>query len=72
MSSMMTQKCIPGTLLERTRIEESYILGQIVQSCMIIKGEPHADMLPMLEPPKIPTHAIAREELDRAVEDVIT
>ena len=59
-SSMMPQKCIGGTLLERTRIEASYVVGQMVQACLLTKGEPHADMLPMLELPKLALHAMAR------------
>ena len=59
-SSMMPQKCISGTLLERARIEASYVVGQMVQACLLTKGEPHADMLPMLELPKLALHAMAR------------
>jgi argininosuccinate lyase len=58
-SSMMPNKCIPGSLFERARIEAGYVIGQMMQAATLIKGEPHGDMLPMLEPPKIACHAMA-------------
>ena len=58
-SSMMPNKCIPGSLFERARIEAGYVVGQMMQASVLVKGEPHGDMLPMLEPPKIAWHAMA-------------
>jgi len=58
-SSLMPNKCIPGTLFERARIEAVYVIGQTMQGVMFSKGEPHADMLPMLELPKITLKAMA-------------
>jgi argininosuccinate lyase len=58
-SSMMPNKCIPGTLFERARIEAVYVAGQMMQGVMFNKGEPHGDMLPMLELPKIALKAMA-------------
>ena len=61
-SSMMPNKCIPGTLFERARFEAGYVVGQMMQAATLIKGEPHGDMLPMLEPPKIACHAMAHAQ----------
>jgi argininosuccinate lyase len=58
-SSLMPNKCIPGSLFERARIEAVYVLGQMMQGVAFTKGEPHGDMLPMLELPKITLKAMA-------------
>ena len=62
-SSMMPQKCIPGSQLERARLEASYVVGQMMAGVSFCKGEPHADMLPMLEVPKVAIVAMARSLL---------
>jgi argininosuccinate lyase len=59
-SSMMPNKCIPSALFERTRIEAGYVIGNMTQAAILVEGEPHGDVLPMLEPPKIALHAMAR------------
>jgi len=58
-SSMMPNKCIPGALFERTRIEAGYVIGEMMQAAVLLKGEPHGDVLPMLEAPKIAFRAMA-------------
>ena len=58
-SSMMPNKSIPGSQLERARIESGYVIGQLATATTLVKGEPHGDMLPLLEPPKIAAHAVA-------------
>jgi argininosuccinate lyase len=50
-SSMMPQKCIPGSQLERARIGACDVIGEMIKGVTLIKGEPHADMLPMLRLP---------------------
>ncbi|UCF97440.1 MAG: hypothetical protein JSV89_20050 [Spirochaetaceae bacterium] len=62
-SSMMPNKCIPGALFERTRIEAGYVLGEMMQAAVLVKGEPHGDVLPMLEIPKIAFRAMAHASL---------
>lgn len=59
-SSMMPNKSIPGTLFERSRIEASWVIGYMQMGVSFCKGEPHADMLPMLEVPKVALDALAR------------
>ncbi len=59
-SSLMPNKCIPGSLLERSRVEASYVAGLMMQGVLFNKGEPHGDMLPMLEPPKVALLAMIR------------
>jgi argininosuccinate lyase len=58
-SSLMPNKCIPGTLFERARIEAVYVASNAIQGIMFNKGEPHGDVLPMLELPKITLKAMA-------------
>jgi argininosuccinate lyase len=58
-SSMMPNKCIPGSLFERTRIEAGYVIGEMMEAAVLTKGEPHGDVLPMLEAPKIALKAMA-------------
>ena len=58
-SSMMPNKCIPGSLFERTRIEAGYVIGEMMEAAVLVKGEPHGDVLPMLEAPKIALKALA-------------
>jgi argininosuccinate lyase len=58
-SSMMPNKCIPGSLFERTRIEAGYVIGEMMEAAVLVKGEPHGDVLPMLEAPKIALKAMA-------------
>jgi argininosuccinate lyase len=62
-SSMMPQKCIPGSFLERVRIEAAYVISHMTAGVSFNKGEPHADMLPMLEVPKVTQKALAHAEL---------
>jgi argininosuccinate lyase len=59
-SSMMPNKCIPGALFERTRIEAGYVIGEMMKATVMVKGEPHGDVLPMLEAPKIAITAMSR------------
>jgi argininosuccinate lyase len=58
-SSMMPNKCIPSSLFERTRIEAGYVIGEMMEAAVLVKGEPHGDVLPMLEAPKIALKAMA-------------
>jgi argininosuccinate lyase len=58
-SSMMPNKCIPASLFERTRIEAGYVIGEMMEAAVLVKGEPHGDVLPMLEAPKIALKAMA-------------
>ncbi len=51
-SSLMPQKCIPGSQYERTRIWVNDLLGTTVNCMFQCKGEPHEDMLPMLYLPE--------------------
>lgn len=62
-SSMMPNKCIQGSQFERARIQAVYAIGQMMQGVSFIKGEPHADMLSMLELPKIALKAMAHAQL---------
>jgi hypothetical protein len=48
---MMPKKCIPSALFERTRIEAGYVIGHMAQATVLVEGEPHGDVLPMLEWP---------------------
>ncbi len=48
-SSMMPQKAIPGSQLERIRIEACNVIGETVTGVVSCKGEPHGDMLPIYE-----------------------
>ena len=48
-SSMMPQKAIPGSQLERIRIEACNVIGETVTGVIACKGEPHGDMLPIYE-----------------------
>ena len=48
-SSMMPQKAIPGSQLERIRIEACNVLGETITGVVACKGEPHGDMLPIYE-----------------------
>jgi argininosuccinate lyase len=62
-SSLMPNKCIPGTLFERARIEAVYVIGQMMEGVAFTKGEPHGDMLPMLELPKVALKAMAHTQV---------
>lgn len=46
-SSMMPQKCIPGSQAERARIQTSFVVGELNTGISLSKGEPHGDMLPI-------------------------
>ena len=46
-SSMMPQKCIPGSQFERARMMSCFIIGETNTAISLSKGEPHADMLPI-------------------------
>jgi argininosuccinate lyase len=59
----MPNKCIPGTLFERARIEAVYVIGQMMEGVAFTKGEPHGDMLPMLELPKVALKAMAHTQV---------
>ena len=48
-SSMMPQKCIPGSQFERVRLEASDVMGDMMTGLIATKGEPHSDMLPIYE-----------------------
>lgn len=48
-SSMMPQKAIPGSQLERIRIEACNVIGETITGVVACKGEPHGDMLPIYE-----------------------
>ena len=48
-SSMMPQKCIPGSQFERVRLEASDVMGEMMTGLIATKGEPHSDMLPIYE-----------------------
>lgn len=48
-SSLMPQKNIYGSQFERIRIQSDDIIGQMVTGVVSMKGEPHADMLPIYE-----------------------
>jgi argininosuccinate lyase len=58
-SSMMPQKCIPGSQLERARTGASYVVGEMMAGLSLSKGEPHADMLPILRVPNPALQAMA-------------
>jgi len=48
-SSMMPQKCIPGSQYERVRLESSDVIGDMITGVVSNKGEPYSDMLPIYE-----------------------
>jgi argininosuccinate lyase len=48
-SSMMPQKAIPGSQLERIRIDACNVIGETITGVVACKGEPHGDMLPIYE-----------------------
>jgi len=48
-SSMMPQKCIPGSQFERVRLSASDVMGDMMTGLISTKGEPHSDMLPIYE-----------------------
>jgi argininosuccinate lyase len=48
-SSLMPQKCIPGSQFERTRIQACRVFGEMMNGLTLSKGEPHADMLPICQ-----------------------
>ena len=48
-SSMMPQKAIPGSQLERIRIAACNVIGETITGVVACKGEPHGDMLPIYE-----------------------
>ena len=48
-SSLMPQKAIPGSQLERIRIDACNVIGETVTGVVACKGEPHGDMLPIYE-----------------------
>ncbi len=50
-SSMMPQKCNSGTRFEWMRIEACDMLGEMMKTIFLSKGEPHGDMLSMVRIP---------------------
>jgi argininosuccinate lyase len=48
-SSLMPQKCIPGSQVERSRFEACFVFGEMMTGLTLSKGEPHADMLPICQ-----------------------
>lgn len=58
-SSMMPQKCIPGSQLERARTGACDVIGEMMAGLSLTKGEPHADMLPILRVPRPALKAMA-------------
>ena len=45
-SSFMPQKCDPGTPYEKVRMYASEVIGEMNKAVIMIKGEPHMDVLP--------------------------
>jgi argininosuccinate lyase len=58
-SSMMPQKCHPGSRLERIRIPACDCIGEMMKSVVMCKGEPHQDVLPMVRIPARALYALA-------------
>jgi argininosuccinate lyase len=62
-SSFMPHKCNTGSQFERSRIMACDVIAEMMRGVALNKGEPHADMLPMMEVPKAAIRAMLHAQL---------